>query len=651
MQNPDSYTFTEHLTMKLELESDGKKGTIYASNIENFELELHSYGFDGWIGFTGYENEDIEEVFNSSKPIDVTFAYKTRECEEPTSIKGVVVERFSRGIERNEKEACMFQMKFSDGAKESWSNHFPKAIHIEKTMKDVIDKEKNPLVNIEYDWEVLTEEHPILAYSLHDDHHLAKKEKVSFYSFLTWYLQQEGGVLEYNYKENKYKILGEKSSEGDPKAVAQFWVTTPWLSHPISPKWVNRNIKHFPDRMEEESESNEDGYPSVQKDNYDNSTYAQFPEQNKERVKSPIQNEKAEIVFRVKEFDEKFQFVDLFPGNCIIFKGREALELQWSDHSYYKDKEFRIRKTRIVGQSQQLPFGVEVETMPFECGIEVTAEYKEEVFIPRPDYNYPQFPFTTLGEIFCDLGGEEQTTFNVTKDENMPLGRYQVKIPLSGEEDKYVIVPFSPDFMTGQHYFPFCKEQQVMLDMEFKTAKIKRVVNWQPLTELPEKTQGCQIVFASEGPNKYLFQKHEYEDGKDSVMTIKQSSSERQTQVITIKEKEIKVVVEEQDKRVTTIQLNRDEGLLIEVEDQDSGITNSTLYDDQSITHTSKGSSGTSTIVQKPDSVEITADKVTTNCEEFFVDAKKIVTLKAASKVFLDTPLVTNPEDMNVGMS
>jgi len=192
-------------------------------------------------------------------------------------------------------------------------------------------------------------------------------------------------------------------------------------------------------------------------------------------------------------------------------------------------------------------------------------------------------------------------------------------------------------------------EQQRFLAMEFKTAKIQRILDWQPLTELPEKTQGCQIVFASEGVEKYFFQKHEYEEGKDSVFTIKQSSSADQTQIIQIKEKEITVKVEESGKEKLTIKLNRDEGLLIELDHQEGGVTNSTLYSDESITHTSKGSDGTSTIIQKPDAIDVTADQVKITCKELLVDAEKAITLKGGSKVTIDTPLAKATTEMHVG--
>ena len=646
--------YADNLVLSLLLESDGDKKEIYSGNIEKFDLEYNPYGFEASVHFSGFDDKDLEKVFNSEKPITATFTYQTvvqkAAGKDPVTLKGTVSERESRGLnDDSQKPTLVYQIRFCDGAQESWSYHFPKAIYIEKTMKDVIDAEKNSLVNVEYDWDALTEEHPILAYSLEDDHHLPKEERVSFYSFLFWYLQQEGGVLEYNYKDDKYKILGKKSVDGDPIPVAEWWITPPRTVHPTPSRWVNKSLKSFPDRLEDEVDEVEEAYAAVRKDWYDDATYVQFSEQNREKIKSSLIQEKPEATFWIKEFDETFQFDQLIPGVLFSFKGREKIKGLWCEHPVYKGKTFRVKKVKMRGEKKAQSELENIEAMPYECTIRVVAEDKDETFIPRPQYRVPKFPFSALGEIFSDIGEEEQTTFNVAKDEDAPLGKYQVKIPLSGEEEKYVIVPFTPDFMTGQHYFPFCKNQQVMLAMEFKTAKIQRALNWQPLTELPEKTQGCQVVYASDGASKYFFQKHEFEDGKNSVMTIKQSSSETQTQVITIKEKDVTITVEEKDKRTTLIQFNRDSGLLIKVEDKDAEITNSTLYDDKAITHTSKGSGGTSTVVQKPESLEITADKIVINCKDFSTTAEKVITHNAASKILLDTPLTKATQELTVG--
>lgn len=652
-RDKDAMIFDD-LALKLELESDGKKGEILSGNIERFELEYHPYGFDAMVHFSVFDDPKIAELFAGEKPIDATFSYQTsrqkKKKKDPTKIKGIVWERTSKGIgkEGQEKDIWIYKIRFSDCAKVSWSAHFPYKIYLEKTLKDVIDEEKNALINLEYDFEALTEEHPILAFALDYKKDRSGVEQPNFYHFLMWLLHLEGGVLEYNYKDNKYKILGKKSAEGDPIGVAEWWVTPPVCTYPNPARSSGNVIKHAPDKVDKEEKEEETAFKKVLSDSLDSETYLQFPEQNDLDYKGTQEPEKATVHFTTMELTEKFHFEHLFPGKLIAFKGEAKKGRTWSENALFNGKTYRLNKVSIKGEKTKASEGMKSFVQHYEVKIDVEGEDKEETFIPRPSYVKPVYPFSILGKVFCEIGDEEQTTYNVVKDEKAPLGRYEVLVPIGGEEKK-VIVPFSPDFMTGQHYFPFCRDQHVMLDMHFRTGKIKRVVNWQPLTELPEKIQGCQVVYGSNGKDKYFYQKHEFVDGKDSVMTIKQSSSETQTQVIEIKEKIMTFTVEEKDKRKVMVQFDRDKGLLLQVEDKEGGITNQTEYTEKEITHTSKGGDGTSTIVQKPDAVEVECKKFTVKCEESLIDAKKTITNKAGSKVINDTPVDQSTTEATIG--
>ena len=131
--------------------------------------------------------------------------------------------------------------------------------------------------------------------------------------------------------------------------------------------------------------------------------------------------------------------------------------------------------------------------------------------------------------------------------------------------------------------------------------------------------------------------RHEFVDGKDSVFTIKQSSSETQTQTIQIKEKDILITVEEKDKKTLFIQLNNDSGVTLSLEDKSAGANQQTVFDGKSMTHTCKGSEGTSTIVQKPDSVTIDCKEFTVKSDTITLDAKDTISQSGKNKVNIET--------------
>jgi hypothetical protein len=173
--------------------------------------------------------------------------------------------------------------------------------------------------------------------------------------------------------------------------------------------------------------------------------------------------------------------------------------------------------------------------------------------------------------------------------------------------------------------------------MHFRTARIERPIDWDPLARLPTGVQGNQAVLASNGKDKYTIMRHEYEDGKNGVYTIKQSSSDQQTQTVQIKEKEIIVTVDTKDKKTLFLQLNNDSGYVLSLEDKDASMTQQIAFDGKSMTHTCKGSAGTSTIVQKPDSISIECKEFTIKSDTITFDAKDSISHAGKNAVNIES--------------
>ena len=96
-------------------------------------------------------------------------------------------------------------------------------------------------------------------------------------------------------------------------------------------------------------------------------------------------------------------------------------------------------------------------------------------------------------------------------------------------------------------------------------------------------------------------------------------------------------------KLVCTVELDKEKGVTVKVENADDQITQTVVMDGTSITITVKGSSETSTYVQKQDSVTIT-------CKDFTVDATGTLTLqsqKASSWTSQDTLSLESTKDMS----
>ena len=654
ISHKESTTFIDKLCPTLKIDVEGKTGEILAGHIVDFELKLHPYGYEAYVCFKTFNDDEINALFAEAKVMKATLTFKSTDPKKIgatlSELQGIVSDRTYKplGMESENHAVRLYEIRFKDPATITWGNHFPMKIYVDQTMKEVLDAEKNPLISIKYDFDALTKPSQIIAFSLEFRKGQPLHKQVSFYSFLTWYLHQRDGVLEYNYKENSYEIKGKKSEEGKPISIPELDITHALCLFSEPPRYQERMIKHSPENEDHVDQENPDGFKSVRKDAFDDTTHHHFPEQISQVVHSNLHPDKPAIQFYLKRLSSLFGIEQLIPGKLIEIKGFTEIGGAWCDDPIFKDQTFRmnhisIKATQIVKSTSQKKIFEN-----YEIEIQVNAEYKDETYVPRPEFTQPQYPFSIPGEIFSEIGDKEQTTFNIVKHEKSPLGHYLVKVPLAGGEKK-VVVPFSPDFTSGQSYFPFCKNQQVMLSMYFQTARIERILDWQPLARLPLDTQANQIVFASNGKDKYFIQRHEFKDGKDSIFIIKQSSSPEQTQTVQIKEKELVITVEEKDKNTVTIQLNRDSGLTLKLKDEASGVTQQSLYNATSITHTSEGSAGKSTIEQKPESISLECKKLNIKCEEGVIEASKTLTQNASNKIFMKSPLVNILDKVKMG--
>ncbi len=385
--------------------------------------------------------------------------------------------------------------------------------------------------------------------------------------------------------------------------------------------------------MDGEDKENDDSFKSVRRETIDSKNYRIYPEQANEPVQSTLVSENNEVEVEITQFVDKLQIDKLTPGSFLTFKGDK--EGNWTRDAVFKDKNFRIRSLYLEAHKLEVSEEIIKPLQPYQLYIKAKLEMEDETFVEWPRFVPPTYPFYIQGKVFSDIGDKEQSTYKIQESEEAPQGQYLVLVPLAGE-DKKVVAPFVPAY-SGQYYYPFCKDAKVMLSMHFRTAKIDRPIDWDPLARLPGGVQGNQNVLASNGKDKYMIIRHEFVDGKDSVFTIKQSSSETQTQTIQIKEKDILITVEEKDKKTLFIQLNNDSGVTLSLEDKSAGANQQTVFDGKSMTHTCKGSEGTSTIVQKPDSVTIDCKEFTVKSDTITLDAKDTISQSGKNKVNIET--------------
>lgn len=640
--------FNFSLNLKLDLESDGKKAELLAGNIEKVLLKLHSYGFEASIIFSGCDNPELAELFESTKPTNITltlFSTDPKITDPLLELKGLVIDKENQKVDsvnHNIKGSLVYyKILVYDNAYATWREHFPTSIYVDKSMKEALEEHKNPQITLKYDFPPLEAKKPITAFSLPYNPLIPMEDQPSFYGFVHWYLHKEGGIFAYDYKTHSYSVLAKKPAEGESYKIEEKWVTPPRGLHPSVARYNTKIVTHTAQSSDVEDKENQEGYKSVHRDFMHAKGHTIFPGHASEAVISVLHPKEKELSLCTLFFEDDFHLDKLVPGTLVGFP--TDLRSWTKDH---QDKVFRVKATTFLANKLDPP-DVEKPIQNYEISCTTLLEAKDETFIERPRFLPPVFPFEIQGTLFCDIGDEKQSTFKITKGEQTPQGHYHVLVPLAGKDQK-VIVPFLPN-MPGQFFFPYDKDHEVLLAMHFHTAKILGAINHQNRVLFPADVQGKQIVFSYNNTDEYTVVKQEFKEDKKSVMTIEQVTSDKQMQIITLKDKEVVVVVETKDEKTVLIQFSSEKGLILSVNDKKGKISQEIVLDGKQISQTCKNDSDTCTIVQTPDSTTVTCKNFNVKADKIVMDAKETINCKANSKFNLEAPIANAKTKMKIG--
>jgi len=204
-------------------------------------------------------------------------------------------------------------------------------------------------------------------------------------------------------------------------------------------------------------------------------------------------------------------------------------------------------------------------------------ELKGERALNMPPFKVPAYPIQVEGKIVSEEGKEEEETYQLYKypefDIDIPFvseemeekleqqaekipfvgdkaeaerDQYKVKIPIF--DDKQVVCPFEPLFAPGHFYFPAYKDERVLVELDFHSARIVRFLDWRAGGRLPMDTQGNHILFGkSEDSNTSI--SHIYVDNKPQL-NMKRSSS-KETEIIQLQEGAIILQTKEESSEET----------------------------------------------------------------------------------------------------
>ena len=141
--------------------------SIPAGNVKNLHVQVHPWGFEVAIDFwlVSKQSQSEDALFADFIKPDLMVATLTldRAFDEvgltasPLSLKGVVTEKSV--TERAFEDVSGFpvlqrhySVRFADRAQVLWSQHFPTALYVDNSLKNLLEDHKPDGVTLAYSW-------------------------------------------------------------------------------------------------------------------------------------------------------------------------------------------------------------------------------------------------------------------------------------------------------------------------------------------------------------------------------------------------------------------------------------------------------------------------------------------------------------------
>ncbi|WP_437774488.1 hypothetical protein [Sorangium sp. So ce1097] len=535
--------FTDRLTATLTLTIGGQAFSIPAGDIKRLELDLAPHGFSGGaeFWFVGVAAESEDELFarfvaRDAIEVSLTVARTFDEVEEdasPMTLKGLVTEKSA--VERAFPDVAgepvlqrRYGVRFADRACALWREHHPTALYVDSSIEELVAANTPAGVTVECPWSAAATKRPVLSLGLGVDGNDA-----SFYDFLFWLLHRENAGLYYDAAADTYALVSAKPSEGDAEELRRAAVASIEAVFPPVRRDVVSVLNAFTDAaVRKKSVANDDAAEGVRTD-----FLIRSPVEGHLDSREATENERAR-----QRMPEARVALRTFPATPLLPSMRVALGEGFSDRLYQHGKTYRVVSARIAAEAarQEATDDNGEEDNTYRITYDLALELESDPIFRYPEFRRPVWPFTVEGKVLSETGEEGQGTYQVYTEDGTSLDVYKVKVPLW--DDKQVIAPFEPYFMSGHFYFPAIRDERVLLELEFDRARICAFLDWRPGARLPLDTQGNHLL-VGKGAKDQTSIRHDYVDARPRL-TI-QRTMDNDLQVITISEGTIRLETQE----------------------------------------------------------------------------------------------------------
>lgn len=532
-----SVSFATAIKGSLELIYKGGQYKVQVGDLKEIDLHLTPWGFKGELSFLVLSNQKEDKLlkpFTENDPITFNFEVETQvgsgETEQPVplKLKGIVTSRAyyedtSRLVhEKNAVVGRLYRIGISDHAAFYWRQHFPLALSVNSDLKTIFAEQAIEGITLTMDWDkVLGKKHPQILLSAG----YQGPGSPSYYDFICWVAHSNNGFFLFDYSTGEYLLSDKRTDKEEPVSLFRTYVSDyvthlPTIDY-AKPSYTNGSAK---DPSTQEGENKLQVTPIKR----DQLTITQTPSAFSDYVsdqKKRFKQETASLEWGYLSLPVTWPL----PGDLLKFEDKS-----WAKEAYPTGKTFRVYDVKV---SARLPSGAPVretyleESGVFEMTFDVQAEPKEADTPRYPAFTAPTYPILIEGYVFSDKGNDDAETYSFAEDDDTKSRYYEVEIP-SWKKLK-VRVPYEPQQLNGQFYFPPYKKQRVLLAIQFDTASIVSYLDWRNYSSLPLDGQGNHLVLG-QSEKSLTSIKHAYADNKPQLDIVR--TLEKDTETISIGE-------------------------------------------------------------------------------------------------------------------
>lgn len=624
---------TDLLKCALSLTIAGRSYPVPGGQIKSLSLDLQSHAFVGEVVFVlvddralgGPNVDSLRQAFVGDELIAVVLRVETPLVEHspqagatPLELHGLVSERSlsEHAIEKSPSASRVryYQIRFMDPAQLLWQQHFPCELYTGKTWRDVIEAQRGPFVEMIYDWTALTAKRAHVFVG-----HEPGVRAASFYDFVLWLVETQGGFFSYDYAQHRYRISGERPPAGAQTALSPDDLAALRLELPVLPRHSVRVHNTFAGQPATTTITPSASGRGVTGIHADFLLRTQVATQVDQRVTLERQRLDAAPGPSLTVTLRRFPQSPLCPGAaCQLADADRFLAAGVVLPPPFVAAQTRVRAFQVTAQAvgEKADDGFGSDRAAFQLQGSVLLAHDSDRRPPAIPYVPPTYPRLLEGRVVSEIGPRSDETYQIYTDADNSVESYKVLIPLFANQQ--IVVDFQPTMASGHFYFTAYKDARVLVAVDLDRAWLVRYLDWRPEARLPSESQGNQLLVGKTAQNGASL-RHLYEDDKPVFRLSR--TNDKDNQLIEIAEGHLMIQVLEnkqpQSTLVSTIRLDKAAGGSVVVQNDQDRITQTIHMNGSSVVLTVQDARDKSTITQ-------TADGVTVQCNKFLVEAETI---------------------------